>query len=206
MRQKFPLAATLYVLFLMVPIYWLLIMSFKTNGEIFGQLTFWPQNPTFDNYRAVFLDYSWYKGYVNSAIYVLMNVTLCILVAIPAAYAFSRFRFFGDRFLFFGFLALRMTAPAILLIPFVQIFSELNMIDTHLGVAIAHSFFNVPIAIWILEGFISSIPTEIEESAKVDGYGQISFFTRILLPQNRTGHSCDGVLLFYVFLGRVVTR
>ncbi len=197
MKRKIPLAATLYVVLLMVPIYWLFIMSFKTNAEIFGSLTFWPHKPTLENYRAVLSDYAWYKGYLNAAIYVCMNVALSVLVAIPAAYGFSRFRFFGDRFLFFGFLALRMTAPAILLIPFVQIFSELNMIDTHLGVAIAHSFFNVPIAIWILEGFFSAIPPEIEESAKVDGYGQISIFSKILLPQIAPGIA---VTAFFCFM------
>lgn len=181
----------------MVPIYWLIIMSIKTNAEIGGQITLWPNDPTLANFKLILSDPSWYLGYVNAAIYVLLNVAISIFVAVPAAYAFSRYRFFGDRILFFTFLAFRMMAPAILLIPFVQIFSELNLIDTYIAVALAHCFFNVPIAIWILEGFISSVPIEIDETAKVDGCSMTRFFVIILLPQIAPGIA---VTAFFCFL------
>jgi len=197
MKKRTSLAPAIYVFLLMVPIYWLINMSFKTNAEIGSGLTLIPQNPTLANYWVIFSDPSWYMGYLNSIIYVLMNVAISVVVAIPAAYAFSRYRFFGDRILFFWFLAFRMTAPAILLVPFVQIFSELNLIDTHFAVALAHSFFNVPIAIWILEGFVSSVPREMDESAKADGYGLVRFFTRILLPQIAPGIA---VTAFFCFM------
>lgn len=197
MKRKFSLVPVLYVIFLMVPIYWLVITSLKTNGEIRGELTIIPQAPTFANFKLIFSDPSWYLGYVNATIYVLLNVFVAVLVAVPAAYAFSRYRFFGDRFLFFGFLAFRMMAPAILLVPFVQIFSELNLIDTYIAVAIAHCFFNVPIAIWILEGFISSVPRQMDESAMMDGYSFTRFFLRILLPQITPGIA---VTAFFCFM------
>ncbi|MBL4732560.1 MAG: carbohydrate ABC transporter permease [Rhizobiaceae bacterium] len=197
MTRKGSFAPAIYVVFLMVPIYWLIVMSFKTNAEIGSGLTLIPQNPTLENYQFIFGDPDWYWGYVNAIIYVLMNVVISIFVAVPAAYAFSRYRFFGDRYLFFGFLAFRMLAPAILLIPFVQIFAQLDLIDTHIAVAIAHCFFNVPIAIWILEGFISSVPRQIDETAKMDGYGRTRFFARILLPQIAPGIA---VTAFFCFM------
>lgn len=197
MTRKTSLAPAIYVALLMVPIYWLIIMSIKTNAEIGGGITLWPNNPTLANYRLIFGDPSWYLGYVNAAIYVLMNVAISIFVAVPAAYAFSRYRFYGDRALFFMFLAFRMMAPAILLVPFVQIFSELDLIDTYIAVALAHCFFNVPIAIWILEGFVSSVPPEIDEIAKMDGYGLLRFFIRILLPQIAPGIA---VTAFFCFM------
>ncbi len=89
-----------------------------------------------------------------------------------------------------------MIAPAVILIPMVQVFSTLGMIDTHLAVAIAHCLFTLPIAIWILEGFISAIPSEMEEIAAVDGYGPVSFFFKILLPQIRTGLGVAGFFCF----------
>lgn len=181
----------------MVPIYWLIVMSMKTNGEIRGGLTLLPQAPTFANFQLIFSSPAWYLGYVNATIYVLMNVCISIVVAVPAAYAFSRYRFPGDRILFFGFLVFRMMAPAILLVPFVQIFSDLGLIDTYIAVAIAHCFFNVPIAIWILEGFISSVPREMDESAMMDGYGFARFFRRILLPQIAPGIA---VTAFFCFM------
>ena len=197
MSKKPSFAPAIYLGFLMVPIYWLFIMSLKTTKEIESSFIPYPQTPTLENYKFIFHDQAWSLGYVNALIYVLINVAISVTVAIPAAYAFSRYRFFGDRALFFGFLAFRMVAPAILLVPFVQIFSELNLIDTYIAVAIAHCFFNVPIAVWILEGFISSVPREMDESAWIDGYGLLSYFRKILLPLIGPGIS---VTAFFCFM------
>lgn len=176
------LAPILYALFIAVPIYWLLVMSLKTNAEIAGSFSLIPLDPTLESFEVIFSDPAWYLGYLHALIYVLMNVAISVTAAIPAAFAFARYRFLGDRVLFFVLLTFRMMAPAILLVPFVQIFSDLGLIDTHIAVAVAHCFFNVPIAVWILEGFVSGIPREIDESAKVDGYSLVGYFRRILLP------------------------
>jgi glycerol transport system permease protein len=196
MNKKASLVPAVYVGFLIVPIYWLIIMSLKTTKEIESSFIPYPQAPTLENFEYIFSNPAWYLGYLNALIYVLMNVAISVTVAVPAAYAFSRYRFFGDRLLFFGFLTFRMMAPAILLVPFVQIFSELNLIDTHIAVAIAHCFFNVPIAVWILEGFISSIPREMDESARIDGYGLPRYFRKILLPQIAPGIAVTGFFCF----------
>lgn len=197
MKPRFALSPLVYTVFLLVPVYWLIIMSFKSNGEILSGVVPWPQVPTLENYALIFSDADWYMGYVNALIYVLINVTISVTVAVPAAFAFSRYRFFGDRALFFGLLMFRMMAPAILLVPFVQIFSDLNLVDTHIAVAITHCFFNVPIAIWILEGFISAVPREMDESARIDGYGTIGYFRKILLPQIAPGIA---VTAFFCFM------
>jgi glycerol transport system permease protein len=197
MKNRFSPSALLFVLFLALPIYWLVLMSFKTNKEIHGMMTFIPVSPTLDNFRLMFSDSAWYMGYVHALIYVALNVTVSVAVAVPAAYAFSRYRFAGDRELFFGFLMFRMMAPAILLVPFVQLSSDLGIYDTHLAVAIAHCFFNVPLAIWILEGFISSVPREMDESARIDGYSLGRFFRKILLPQIAPGIA---VTAFFCFM------
>lgn len=197
MYRKSHLIITIFIIFLMIPVYWLILMSFKTNAEIGGVLTFFPVAPTFAGYQTIYSDPAWYMGYFNAAAYVLLNVAMTILVAVPAAYAFSRYRFFADREIFFILLIFRMIAPPVLLIPMVQIFSELELIDTYIAVAIAHSIFNVPIAIWILEGFMSSIPLEIDESAKIDGYRLPGFFTRILLPLIAPGVA---VTAFFCFM------
>ena len=105
---------TLYILFLLLPIYWLVNMSFKTNTEIVGGVTLWPQTFTFANYMVIFTDASWYSGYINSIIYVVMNTVISLAVALPAAYAFSRYRFLGDKHLFFWLLSNRMAPPSLL--------------------------------------------------------------------------------------------
>lgn len=197
MNQRFSFAPLIYVVLLMVPVYWLATMSVKSIAEISGPVTLYPHAPTAENFQYILADPSWFYGYVNAVIYVLMNVAISVFVAVPAAYGFSRYRFFGDRFLFFGLLAFRMMAPAVLIVPYVQIFSEFNMIDTHIAVALAHCFFNVPLAIWILEGFISAIPREMDDSARLDGYSTFRFFRRILLPQIAPGIA---VTAFFCFM------
>jgi glycerol transport system permease protein len=82
------LVPTLYILFLMLPIYWLVNMSFKTNAEITGAFSLWPVNPTLRNYTVIFTDPAWYSGYINSIIYVVLNTVISVSVALPAAYAF----------------------------------------------------------------------------------------------------------------------
>lgn len=142
---------TLYIVCLMLPIYWLLNMSFKENEEILGALSFFPQNWTFKNYLTIFSDPSWYMGYVNSIIYVVLNMCITLTVALPAAYAFSRYRFVGDKHLFFWLLTNRMAPPAVFLLPFFQLYSSVGLFDTHIAVALAHCLFNVPLAVWIFQ-------------------------------------------------------
>ena len=166
----------------LLPIYWMLNMSLKTNEEIVGVMTLWPTHLTFDNYRTIFTDEAWYGGYINSIIYVAMNMVMSVLLALPAAYAFSRYSFLGDKHLFFWLLTNRMTPPAVFLLPFFQLYSTFGMMDTHIAVALAHLLFNVPLAVWILEGFMSGIPKEIDETAYIDGYSFPSFFAKIFLP------------------------
>ena len=181
----------------LLPIYWMLNMSLKTNEEIVGVMTLWPTHLTFDNYLTIFTDEAWYSGYINSIIYVAMNMVMSVLLALPAAYAFSRYSFLGDKHLFFWLLTNRMTPPAVFLLPFFQLYSTFGMMDTHIAVALAHLLFNVPLAVWILEGFMSGIPKEIDETAYIDGYSFPSFFAKIFLPLIKSG---IGVTAFFCFM------
>ena len=188
---------TLYLLFLLVPIYWLLNMSLKTNDEIISGLTLWPQQMTFENYTRIFTDYSWYSGYLNSLQYVAINTILSIALALPAAYAFSRYRFVGDKHLFFWLLTNRMAPPAVFALPFFNLYSAVGLFDTPLAVALAHTLFNVPLAVWILEGFMSGVPREIDETAYIDGYSFPAFFVKIFMPLIASG---IGVTAFFCFM------
>jgi glycerol transport system permease protein len=191
------LVMTAYLLFLMVPIYWLVNMSLKTNTEITSGLTLWPREPTLDNYVAIFTDASWYSGYINSLTYVVINTVLSISLALPAAYAFSRYRFIGDKHLFFWLLSNRMAPPAVFALPFFNLYSAIGLFDTPWAVALAHCLFNVPLAVWILEGFMSGVPREIDETAAIDGYSFPRFFVRIFMPLIASG---IGVAAFFCFM------
>ncbi|MFV0292503.1 MAG: carbohydrate ABC transporter permease [Paracoccus sp. (in: a-proteobacteria)] len=187
----------LYLLFLMLPIYWLLNMSLKTNAEILGDFTLWPRNLTLTNYKTILTDPAWYMGYVNSLIYVVMNTVISLLVALPAAYAFSRYSFMGDKHLFFWLLTNRMAPPAVFALPFFQLYSSIGLFDTHIAVALAHCLFNVPLAVWILEGFMRGVPREIDETAYIDGYSFGRFFVKVFMPLISSG---IGVAAFFCFM------
>jgi glycerol transport system permease protein len=191
------LVMTLYILFLLIPIYWLVNMSFKTNTEITSTFTLFPMDFTVQNYVTILTDPSWYMGYVNSIIYVTMNVVISLTVALPAAYAFSRYSFMGDKHLFFWLLTNRMAPPAVFALPFFQLYSSVGLFDTHIAVALAHCLFNVPLAVWILEGFMRGVPKEIDETAYIDGYSFGRFFVRIFMPLIASG---IGVAAFFCFM------
>ncbi|NKJ06028.1 carbohydrate ABC transporter permease [Rhizobium lusitanum] len=191
------LVPAIYIVFLLLPIYWLVNMSFKTNEEIVNGLTLYPHAPTLRNYTIIFTDPSWYKGYINSITYVVMNMVISVACALPAAYAFSRYRFLGDKHVFFWLLTNRMAPPAVFALPFFQLYSAFGLIDTHIAVALAHCLFNVPLAVWILEGFMSGVPKEIDETAYIDGYSFPRFFIKIFIPLIASG---IGVAAFFCFM------
>lgn len=197
MNKRKIIGISFYLCFIVLPIYWLVMMSFKTNEEILGQLTYWPQQFSLENYRIIFTDSTWYMGYVNSMIYVAINVVITLVTALPAAYAFSRYNFLGDRQLFFWLLTNKMAPPAVFLLPFFQLYSSVGLFDTHIAVALAHCLFSVPLAVWILEGFMSGVPREIDETAYIDGYSFPRFFIKIFLPMIRSG---IGVTAFFSFM------
>ncbi len=186
-----------YFVLLMLPIYWMLNMSLRTNADILGNFALYPHNPTLANFKAILTDPSWYMGYVNSIIYVSINTLISLVTALPAAYAFSRFSFLGDKHVFFWLLTNRMSPAAVFLLPFFQLYSTFGLIDTHIAVALAHCLFNVPLAVWILEGFMSGVPREIDETAFIDGYSFPRFFMTVFIPLIRSG---IGVTAFFCFM------
>jgi glycerol transport system permease protein len=195
--QKRSIVPIVYILFLMLPIYWLVAMSFKTTNEILAGFSLFPQTFTLENYQTIFTDPTWYWGYINSILYVSINTVISVAVALPAAYAFSRYRFLGDKQLFFWLLTNRMAPAAVFALPFFQLYSAVGLFDTHLAVALAHCLFNIPLAVWILEGFMGGVPKELDETAYVDGYSFPRFFVVIFIPAIKAG---VGVAAFFCFM------
>ena len=131
----------------------------------------------------------------------VINTILSVVVALPAAYAFSRYRFLGDKHLFFWLLSNRMAPPAVFVLPFFQLYSAVGLFDTPWAVALAHTLFNIPLAVWILEGFMSGVPKELDETAYVDGYSFPRFFIKIFHPDHLGRHRRRLLLLLHVLLG-----
>jgi glycerol transport system permease protein len=180
-----------------LPVVWLISMSIRDNADILSKFEVIPSKISFNGYAQFFSDPTWIGSYMNSVTYTLLNTVLSLLVALPAAYAFSRYTFSGDKHLFFWLLTNRMAPAAVFLLPFFQLYQSMNLFDTALGVALAHMLFNVPLAVWILEGFMSGVPKQLDEIAEIDGYKFGRFFVTIFIPMIRSG---IGVTAFFLFM------
>lgn len=149
------------------------------------------------NYRDILAAPELRAAMVNSLIYVLLNVVLCIAVGLPAAYALARYRFTGDRHFLLLMLVFRVTPPVVLSLPIFILFSKFGLVNTPVGIALVHCLFNLPVAIWILESFIRAVPRAFDETAFLDGHTGLSFFFRHLIPEIAPG---IGVAAFFCFI------
>ena len=100
-----------YCIYLILPLYWLLTMALRSNADIAGTFELLPSSPTLANFAEILTNPVWYEGFANSLSYVVLNTLISVSVALPAAYVFSRYRFLGDRQLFFWLLTNRMAPP-----------------------------------------------------------------------------------------------
>ncbi|MDJ0784768.1 MAG: acyltransferase family protein [Desulfosarcinaceae bacterium] len=188
------LPPTIYILFLFLPL--LPLVSVSLHVTLRGGAT--PVGEfTLSNYIRIFQNPVLTGAILNSIAYVTLNILITIPVALLAAYAFSRYTFVGDKHLFFGFLAVRMTPPVVMVLPVFLIFLQLDLVNKPLGIALAHCAFNVPISIWVLESFFSAIPKEFDETALLDGYSFLRFFVRIMIPLMAPGIA---VAAFFCFM------
>ena len=171
LQEADDLPRSLYLVFAILPVYWMVNMSFKTNEEILSTLQPVAAALHLDHYRTIFTDVSWYSGYINSHdLRRHQHGDLAAWWRCRRPMRSRRYSFLGDKHVFFWLLTNRMTPPAVFLLPFFQLYTTLGLMDTHIAVALAHLLFNVPLAVWILEGFMSGIPREIDETAYIDGY------------------------------------
>lgn len=188
------LAAAALAIFILLPLAQAVILSFTAtlpHGEVaMGTIGVM-------NYINIFDAPELRASMVNSAIYVLVNVVLCIAVGLPAAYALARYRFLGDRHFLLVILVFRVTPPVVLSLPIFILFAQLGLVNSPLGIALVHSLFNLPVAIWILESFIRSVPRAFDETAFLDGHSGVSFFFRHLIPAIGPG---IGVAAFFCFI------
>lgn len=152
---------------------------------------------TLANYAGILHSPDLRAAILNSTLYVVLNVGLCLLAGLPAAYALSRYGFTGDRHILILLLAFRVTPPVVLSLPIFIHFAQFGLINSPVGIALVHCLFNLPIAIWILESYISAIPREYDETAFVDGHSLPGFLVRFLIPAIAPG---IGVAAFFCFI------
>ena len=182
LRIAFVFAIIIVILF---PIWVIIAASFypyQVHGREFRLESLIPGNFTSTNYLYLRFDPQFALSIRNSVIVSLSNAIICLLVALPAAYAFTRATFRLERWSFLWIMLCRVAPPGAFIVPLFIIYTSIGLYDTLLGVVIAHSVFNLPLAIWMLTGFMRDIPTTVDEAAFVDGHSMWEFWTNIFLP------------------------
>jgi len=190
-----PLA--LFLIFLLFPLFWMLITSVKTNEEIYIKpLIYWPNVFTWATYEKLFGYFDFLKYMTNSLVVAGFTVILSMFVSTLAAYAFVRYEFKGRKFLMGVFLSNNMFPTVLLMIPLYRIMRSLNLLYTPGGLVIAYTSFTIPFSVWLIQGFIRDVPFSLEEAALVDGCNRLSAFILIFLPIVTPGLMAAGVYMF----------
>ncbi|MBM3211238.1 carbohydrate ABC transporter permease [Candidatus Poribacteria bacterium] len=190
----------------LIPIYWIIATSLKRWGDIFSPTPKIFFKPTIDNYVGLMTVRSmtpegpkivgtseYPRQLLNSIIIGFVSTALAVSLGTISAYAFSRFKVKGKNDLLFFILSTRMLPPVVVVIPLFLMYRALHFIDTHFGMILLYTTFNVSFATWLMKGFIDEIPKEYEEAALVDGYSRFQAFIRIVLPQAVTGIAATAV-------------
>jgi multiple sugar transport system permease protein len=186
------LAATVVQL----PFLWLLMTAFKDRTDILSPTLRLLFEPTLSNFHQAFMVGKFDVYLKNSLIVASGSVVLCLLIGLPAAYAFSRFRVFGGKHLFFYVLTTRMAPGIAMVLPLYMFFQTIGILGTVWAVTIAHATFNLALVIYLMRNFFDDIPKELDEAALIDGATEWDIFRKVVLPLARPGIAVTAVLAF----------
>ncbi len=182
--------------FFLFPLFWMILMGFKNQAQAFSDPPLFLFTPTLENFVFGFETLGWGKNVINSLIVATLATAISLILGVPCAYGFARFTILGDKHLRFWILSIVMMPPVVAAIPIFAIWSKLGLIDTHLGLALAHTIFNLPLVIWLMIGFFRDVPKEIEEAAEMDGCNAIQTLLFVSIPVAKSGLATVTTLSF----------
>lgn len=186
-------ALIVVVLFLLAPLFWMLLASLKTNVDIYDTGKAFLFSPTFENYANVLQRNNYFVFIVNSFWVAFVSTALSIVLGVPAAYAMSRFTMHRSALVV---LMARVIPGVSLLVPWYYVFSNLRMVGKFEVLILSHMFVALPLIVYIMMSYFDSLPLELEESAEVDGLTPIGAFRLITLPLAVSGIATAGILSF----------
>lgn len=176
------------------PLIWIYLTAFKSANDIFvgglgRQFVF---TPTLDNFKRLFTQFPFLDSLLNTFIVSVSSVVLVLIISVPAAYSFARWNTGGGHLLFVT-ISTRMFPGVVAAIPFFLLYRELGLLDTHIGLILLYTYFNMSFATFLLYGFFKDIPIELEQAALIDGYGRFNIFRRIVFPLVKPGIATTAV-------------
>jgi ABC-type glycerol-3-phosphate transport system permease component len=197
------LVTVVALLLMLAPIIWVFLGSIKPEPDIMSGNP-WPTRVTFDHYIAIWNKEGFLTALRNSVIVGLVVAIVTTLLAAPAAYALSRFDFRGRDFFSLLILGCQILPAVAILVPLVVMVRQLGLTNTLTALIFIHLALGLPIAVWMLKGYIDAIPRDLEEAAMVDGSGRFGAMWRIVLPLIRPALVADGTFSFVLSWGEFV--
>ena len=188
----------LLAVIILVPYFWMFSVSIKPGNEPFAiPVRMWPKHPTTQIYENAF--YPEFRRYfVNSFVVSVLTMIASISVGLLAAYSFGRFRFRGAKPILILIILAQMFPVATMIIPLYKLMNHFNLINTYPALVLAYITLTLPVSIWMLRGFIQSIPADLEEAAMVDGCTRLQAFWRLVVPLARPGIAATAVWIAVV--------
>ena len=197
---------TLVALFFLFPLVWVGLMSFMTNADILRSPPSIIFSPTLENYAALIagelstnvgaLKIDYMQNLLNSLILSTGSVLLSLLLGVPAAYAFARFKFRLGENMAFTMLSFRFAPPLLVLLPLQLYFQDLGLSDTYIGLIWVYQLITLPLILWIVRGYFEDISEDIENAYRLDGHSWLRTFLKIAVPLARPGIAAAALLAF----------
>lgn len=179
------------------PFLYLLLTSFKTPLDAIAvPPSVWPKVWTLDNYVAALSREGVPAALINSVVTAVISTTLSLVLAVPAAYAITRFRTPSGRVFIVAALVTRMVPTIAVGAPLVEIMRNLGITDTSFGLALAHTTISLPLSIWLMASFFEAVPDELSEAAEVDGCNRLQAMWRVILPVVSGGLAVTAIFAF----------
>jgi multiple sugar transport system permease protein len=181
---------TFYAVLAGLPVYWMLITTFKVDRDLYNLQNFplwFNQAPTLDHLNLLFNKTGFSHWLVNTIIVSVAVVLITLIVAVPAGYALARLRFPGAESLSIGMFLTYLVPTTLLFLPLVKVIAAVGLFDKLGSLIIAYPTFTIPFCTWLMAGFFRTIPPEIEEAAMVDGSSRIGAIPRVVLPLSIAG-------------------
>ena len=190
--------ACLLVLF---PIYWVVVTSLKDAREIFASPpVFWPGRFAFENYANMWNASAIPKYFLNTVVVAASSIACILLFSSMAAYALTRFSFRGRTVFLLSLLVGQIMPLTTLIIPLYLFWASVRMLDTHTVLIVNYAAFGIPAGVWLMTGFMKSIPRELDEAARMDGAGTFLILTKVVMPLSQPGLVATGLsTLFWIW-------
>ena len=186
-----------FLAFAILPWFWMMLSSIRPERDLTrSPIALWPQTLTLINYIELLRRTSFAQNMRDSLIVAVGAVSLGLTLALPAAYAFSRFRFRGRQVLRTQFLVINMFPVVMLILPLFVLMREFGLLDTYVALIGGHATFTLPFAIWLLTGYFEGIPVELDQAAMVDGATRLQALRLVVFPLAMPGVIAVGLYLF----------